>query len=95
MMQNNSILYDPIFLTIISIAISVVVAGIIYLMQRQKKELSYKIISSSPLLQSKAPLAQKLQVLYDGKQLLNPHLLTPLNSAYCKYRKCAYKVSRF
>jgi len=52
---------------IIAILVGVAVAIIVYLMQRQRKELSYDIISSTPLLSHEEEVKGKLQISFEGK----------------------------
>lgn len=69
-MSIIDIINNPTFLSVTGMIITI----IIYFKQLQRKELSYKIISFSPLLSRKDGLVQKLQVLYEGKQISDPHV---------------------
>lgn len=54
---------------------AVVVAIFLYWMQRQRKALSYEIISRTPLLSMEEEVQGKLQILFDDKLVQGVHLV--------------------
>lgn len=69
---------DPLwtFVGAILAILAIVVTIIIFFAQRKTKKLSYEITSNTQLLGVKDEIQGKVQVLYDGKEVKNVHLLT-------------------
>src|SRR4051794_5706628 len=56
--------------------IAIAVAFIIYFLQRQRRALTYQVMSASPLLnQHVSPISSKLEVRYENKPIANPYLV--------------------
>lgn len=74
----QEILRDPLwtFVGAIFAIIAVVVMILIFFAQRKGKKLSYEITSNSQLLGVKDEVQGKVQILYEGKEVRNVHLLT-------------------
>src|SRR5215207_9277121 len=58
-------------LSILAIAVSI----ILYLLQRNRKELSYFIISKTPLVNVAKDVGDKLEIRFDGKVVRAVHLI--------------------
>jgi len=70
-------LRDPVwqFWGVLLALVSIVIPIIIYLLQRQKKALSYSLVSTTHLLTDHEEFEGKLQVLYEGQPAQNISLL--------------------
>jgi len=72
------ILSDPTcqFIIVILLTIAaIVVSVIIYLKQRQRRSLSYEIVSATPLLSVEEDIKKDLQISYKGKPVEQVHLV--------------------
>jgi len=74
----EEILRDPLwtFVGVVFAILAVLVAIGIFWAQRKTKKLSYEITSNTQLLGVKDEIQGKVQVLYEGKEVKNVHLLT-------------------
>lgn len=65
------ILRDPVwqFVAVILGFTGIVTAVVLYVMQRRRKNLSYEIISRTPLLSAREELAGRFQILFEGKRV--------------------------
>lgn len=74
----EELIRDPIwtFVGVLCAILAVVVTIFIFLAQRKTKRLSYEITSNTQLLGVKDEIQGKVQVLYDGEEVKNVHLLT-------------------
>lgn len=74
----EELIRDPIwtFVGVLCAILAVFVTIFIFLAQRKTKRLSYEITSNTQLLGVKDEIQGKVQVLYDGKEVKNVHLLT-------------------
>jgi len=74
----DEIIKDPIwtFVGVIFAILAVLVMILIFFAQRKTKKLSYEIISNTQLLGVKDEIQGKVQLLYEGKDVKNVHLLT-------------------
>lgn len=72
----NDLLRDPVwqFVGAVLTVLTIVVAVIIYLLQRSKKSLAYDVISNVSLLSANEEIKNELQILYKGIQVKNIHL---------------------
>lgn len=70
------ILIDPLeFIGVILAAATIIISIILYMRQRQKKGISYTIVSCVPLLSVGEEISGKLQILFDGKPVQQVHLV--------------------
>lgn len=71
------LLRDPVwqFIGAILGIISILAAIIIFLLQRNKKQLVYEIIAKTPLLNVSQEIENKVQILYEGKTVTKVHLI--------------------
>jgi hypothetical protein len=67
-------LKDPVLQLLIAL-VAIVIPFVIYLLQRQKKALSYSLVSTTHLLTDHEEFEGKLQVLYEGQPTQNISLL--------------------
>lgn len=74
----EELIRDPLwtFVGVVCAILAVVVTILIFFAQRKTKRLSYEITSNIQLLGVKDEIQGKVQVLYDGKEVKNVHLLT-------------------
>jgi len=74
----DELLRDPLwtFVGVILAVLAVLVTVMIFFAQRKTKKLSYEITSNTQLLGVKDEIQGKVQVLYEGKEVKNVHLLT-------------------
>jgi hypothetical protein len=73
----SEILRDPLwqFIGVILALIAIGVSILIYLLQRNRKSLSYEVLSDTPLLTLKEELEGRLQILYEGTPIKNAQLI--------------------
>jgi hypothetical protein len=73
----SEILRDPLwqFIGVILALIAIGVSILIYLLQRNRKSLSYEVLSDTPFLTMKEELEGKLQILYEGTSIKNAQLI--------------------
>lgn len=73
----SEILRDPLwqFIGAILALIAIGVSILTYLLQRNRKSLSYEVLSDTPLLTMKEKLEGKLRILYEGTSIKNTQLL--------------------
>lgn len=67
-------LRDPLW-QFIAVIVAIAIPIIIYYSQRQYKELSYEIISSSPLLAKSKEIEGNVQIFFDNKPVSNVYLV--------------------
>jgi len=75
----SEILRDPMWQFIIGTIIAfvtIIVGIVVYFKQRQHKELSYKVVSNTPLLSVDKVIKKDLQILYQGKSIQEVNLVT-------------------
>lgn len=74
----DELIRDPLwtFVGVICAVVSVIITILIFIAQRKIKRLSYEFTSSTQLLSVKDEIQGKIQVLYDGEEVKNVHLLT-------------------
>lgn len=74
----EDVIRDPLwtFVGVVCAILAVVVTVLIFFAQRKTKKLSYEITSNTELLGVEDEIQGKVQVLYDGKEVKNVHLLT-------------------
>lgn len=67
---------DPIwnFIAVVVGIVAILLTLLATFIQRQKKALSYEVLSVTPLLNISEKAESKLQVFYEGKIVLQPHL---------------------
>jgi ABC-type amino acid transport system permease subunit len=70
-------LRDPLWQFIAAIVgiLLLIITIYFYFLQRQYKELSFEIISNTPILSKAKEIADKIQLLYDGKPVNNVNLI--------------------
>ena len=68
-------LHDPVLDLIIGIIVTIVVAFVVYLKQRSRKEIAYDVIANTPVLSIDKEVKGKLQVLYEGKPIDDARLV--------------------
>lgn len=68
-------LRDPIFDTIIGVLATIIVAFVIFLLQRNKKEISYEIISDVPVLTVGTEIKSKVQVFLENRLISDVRLV--------------------
>lgn len=68
------IIRDPLW-QFVSIIVSLIVTGVVYWLQQPYKELSYDIISSTPLFSIMEEAQGKVEVLFDGEPVTDAYLL--------------------
>jgi hypothetical protein len=68
------IIRDPLW-QFVSIIVSLIVTGVVYWLQQPYKELSYDIISSTPLFSIMEEAQGKVEVLFDGDPVTDAYLL--------------------
>ena len=71
------IIRDPIwqFIGVILAVVAIIITVIFFLYQRQKKAISWQIISNTPLLKIDDDIKRNLQVLYSGKPVQDIQLI--------------------
>ena len=70
------ILRDPMWQFIgVLIALLALIISILLWMQRKRKALSYEIVSRTPLLSFKEKIKGNLQILFDGREVQDVHLI--------------------
>jgi len=62
------------FLQTLGVIAAIIIPIVLYLKQRQKKVLSYEIVSDTPLLSVKEEIKTKLQILFEGKPVQQVYL---------------------
>lgn len=74
----EEVLKDPLWpvIGVVFAVLAVLVTIIIFFVQRKTKKLSFEITSNTQLLGVKDEIQGKVQVLYEGKEVKNVHLLT-------------------
>jgi hypothetical protein len=70
----KEIIRDPVW-QFIGVASAVLISLVLYYIQRQKKKLSYEIITHTRLLSIKEEFKSNIRILYDGKPVTDVHLL--------------------
>jgi hypothetical protein len=68
-------LRDPIVDLIIGVVVTIVVAFVVYVMQRNRKEMAYDVISNTLVLSIDHEVRGKIQVLYEGKPVDDARLV--------------------
>src|SRR3990172_5120414 len=63
------------FLGVALAALAIIVIIVLYLLQRNRKGLSYEVVSHTPLLSRTEEVGGKLQILFDGKTVQDVHLV--------------------
>ena len=73
----SEILRDPMwqFAAVLIALVSILISIIVYLKQRIRKSLSYKILSLNPLLSVKEEIKSDLQIMYRGEPVEQVHLI--------------------
>lgn len=71
------IIRDPLwqFIGVILAIIAIAITVILYWIQRQKKALSWQVVSNTPLLSIDKEIKGNLEVLYDGKRVQDVQLI--------------------
>src|SRR5436305_3835778 len=73
-MSYMGVLIDAGWIGAIASGVGAIVAIIIFLFSREKKSLSYEILSESPLISISDEIKGSLQVLFNGEPIENVHL---------------------
>src|SRR5437660_3881886 len=80
--QPTDIWHDPLFLTILAIAATLLVGIIgatvaywIYRRQRSKKEITYQVISDAPIANINKEVKDRVKILFDGNPVEDMNLL--------------------
>ncbi len=71
----TTVIYIGIILGILGLVIPLIVSIAIALIQRNKKEITYKIESDVSLLSFREEVKNKLEILYEGKKVSNTNLV--------------------
>src|SRR6266487_3666841 len=68
-------LHDPVVDLIIGIVVTIFVAFVVYMMQRNRKEIAYDIIANTLVLSIDKEVKDKMQVLYESKPIADARLV--------------------
>jgi hypothetical protein len=55
--------------------VAIIVTVALYRLQRRRKSISYEVVSLTPLLSVKEEVRDRVQILFDGKDVLDAHML--------------------